>query len=126
MQYVWTGNWPENRAPQLQQFLLNGQTAYDNVYLNLPDQIEAIVYVTDPDGDNLTYRWEILQEVPAEKQSEGGDFEPRPETLFSKISKENMVSIPALEKPGDYRLFVYVLDGHNNAATANIPFFVKP
>jgi hypothetical protein len=125
MQYVWTGKWPENRAPQMKHFLMNGQTAYDNVYLNASESIETEVHATDPDGDNLTYFFEILPEVPLDKQSDGGDFEPRPETIFSKESKENTVIITAPEKSGEYRLFVYVFDGNNSAATANIPFFVR-
>jgi hypothetical protein len=81
MQYVWTGSWPENRAPQLQQFTINSNTAYDNVYLTAAQVIEAEVLADDPDGDTLYYRWEILPEVPLEKQSDGGDFEPRPATV---------------------------------------------
>ena len=126
MQYVWTGEWPENRAPQLQQLLLNGQAAYDNIYLNASEKIDAKAYATDPDGDNLTYRWEILPEVPLENQSDGGDFERRPKTIIGKDSEENAITITAPEKAGEYRLFVYVFDGHYNAATANIPFCVKP
>jgi len=125
MQFLWTGDWPENRSPQLKHFLVNGQTAYDNIYLAPSEVVEAEVYANDPDDDKLTYRWEILPEVPHDKQSDGGDFEPRPATVFSKESTENVLSIAVPEKPGEYRLFVYVFDGHNNAATANIPFYVR-
>jgi hypothetical protein len=125
MQYLWTGTWPENRAPQMQEFLINGLTAYDDVYLKTSEKFKAEVLVTDPDGDKLIYKWEILHEVPLEKQSDGGDFEPRPETLFSKTSEENVITITAPEKPGEYRLFIYAFDGNNSAATANIPFYVK-
>lgn len=126
MQFVWTGEWPENRAPQVKQFLANGQTAYDNIYMNVSEKFEAAAFVADPDGDDLTYRWEILTEVPLDKQSDGGDYEPRPQTVLGKNSKENTVTFTAPDQPGEYRLFVYVFDGNNNAATANIPFFVKP
>ncbi len=125
MQYVWTGEWPDNRAPQLSEFRMNGKIALDNVYLSPKDEIRAEVTVIDPDGDSLVYHWEILPEVPVEQQSDGGDFEPRPATMLLKETKENTYTLHAPEKPGEYRLFVYVLDGHNNAATANIPFYVK-
>ncbi len=125
MQYVWTGKWPENRAPQLQEFFLNGQTALDNVTLTASAEMLAEVLATDPDRDDLSYRWEILPEVPRDQQSDGGDFEPRPETLSLKNSDKSSMTLTAPDKPGEYRLFVYVFDGNNNAATANIPFYVK-
>ena len=125
MQYVWTGNWPENRAPQLKDFLANGRTAYDNIVFKPSEVFEAEVFVTDPDGDHLSYRWEILPEVPLDKQSDGGDFEPSQEIVLSLETNETALSINAPEKPGEYRLFIYVFDGNNNAATANIPFNVK-
>jgi len=125
MQFLWTGKWPENRAPQLKDFFINGLTAYDSVYLSVSEMFEAKVMVNDPDEDALTYRWEIIPEVPVDQQSEGGDFEPRPSTCFNETSTETMMKITAPAKPGEYRLFVYVFDGNNNAATANIPFYVK-
>lgn len=125
MEYLWTGSWPENRSPQLQDFLLNGLTAYDNIYLSVAEEFEAVVLVTDPDSDTLRYKWEILPEVPVDQQSDGGDFEPRPTTFLGMDSTDYRIKINAPEKPGEYRLFVYVFDGNNNAATANIPFYVK-
>lgn len=125
MQYVWTGKWPDNRSPQLHSFYLNAKVASQNIEL-LPSQaIEATVQATDPNGDALTFHWEILPEVPLDKQSDGGDYEPRPETLFSEKGVNSSVTLSAPENPGEYRLFVYVYDGNNNAATANIPFLVK-
>jgi hypothetical protein len=125
MQYVWTGEWPENRSPQLMSFLLNGKTAYGNVYLSPGGTFDAVATATDPDGDELEYAWEIIPEVPEHKQSDGGDFEERQETVFKERTTENIITAAAPEKEGAYRLFVYAFDGHNNAATANIPFYVK-
>jgi hypothetical protein len=125
MQFVWTGKWPENRAPQLQNFYLNAKEASHNIVLDPSQMIEASVQATDPNGDALTFHWEILPEVQREKQSDGGDFEPRPKTIFSEKSATNSLAITAPATPGEYRLFVYVHDGKNNAATANIPFYVK-
>jgi len=125
MHYVWTGKWPENRAPQLTDFKMNGQHAIDNIYLKPGDEIKAEATVTDPNGDSLVYQWEILPEVPLDQQSDGGDFEPRPQTMLLLETIDNNYTLAAPEKSGEYRLFVYVFDGYNNAATANIPFYVK-
>jgi hypothetical protein len=125
MQYVWTGKWPENRAPQLQNFYLNAKEASHNIVLDSSQMIEASVQATDPNGDALTFHWEILPEVPPDQQSDGGDYEPRPATIFSLNTTENKITTKVPDKPGEYRLFVYVFDGKNNAATANIPFYVN-
>jgi hypothetical protein len=60
-------------------------------------------------------------------QSDGGDYEPNPEKLFSLDTggAENSIDIVSPTTPGEYRLFVYVRDGHNHSAYANIPFLVK-
>ena len=125
MQYVWTGSWPENRSPVLGSFILDGRTAYDNIALVAGKEYEATASITDPDNDKLLYRWEILPEVPENMQSDGGDFEQRQKTILHLETTDPSTMITAPEMPGEYRLFVYALDGHNNAATANIPFIIN-
>ncbi len=125
MQYLWSGRWPENRAPQLQSFSLNGKTASQNIYLQTTEKIIGLVKATEPEDDPLIYHWEILPEVPRDQQSDGGDFEPRPTAIFSEKTIGASCEIIAPDEPGEYRLFVYVMDGNNNAATANIPFYVN-
>ncbi|WP_303310803.1 glycoside hydrolase family 2 TIM barrel-domain containing protein [Hymenobacter sp. BT730] len=125
MQYLWSGQWPENRAPHLAGFRLNGQQATDSVYLQPGKSYPAIVTVTDPDKDRLTYRWELLPESTDLKS--GGDRESRPEPIAGLIPKnaKAKINLKAPEKEGAYRLFIYTYDGHDNVATANIPFYVK-
>ena len=38
---------------------------------------------------------------------------------------QSSIVITAPEEEGAYRLFVYVYDGNNHAAHANIPFYVN-
>ena len=59
-------------------------------------------------------------------QSTGGDFESQPQRLPGLVSPEaaGEAQVKAPAKPGAYRLFAYVLNGHDRAAYANIPFFV--
>lgn len=126
MEYVWTGKWPENRVPRLDSIKLDHKTRYDNIYL-LPGKEYLLEYsATDFEKDQLTVKCEILADV-SEFWGQGGDFEHRPETLFKmeglKYSGQLIIKTP--EKTGPYRVFVYIFDGHNNAAYANVPFYVK-
>ena len=125
MQFLWTGKWPENRSPELRQFLLDGKSAYDNVKLLPGKTYEASTTVIDHEGDELKYVWEVLPEVPENMQSDGGDFEQRPPTIMKMETDGHRVSFSAPEEKGQYRLFVYAFDGHGKGATANIPFLVR-
>lgn len=125
MQYVWTGVLPENKAPQIYGFVMNGLQAHQNVYLNKNKNYEVTVTASDPDHDEITYRWELLSE--ATNVGEGGDYERKPETKKMRYSEkgEGKITFTSPKVGGAYRLFVYVHDGKNKIATANIPFFVK-
>jgi hypothetical protein len=125
MHYLWSGKWPKNQAPHLYSFQINNKKAVDNIYLQPNSTYEVLARAVDPDNDQLTYRWELLTE--ATQLGEGGDFEPRPkivEGLLKAGNKGNAV-LKAPDAEGAYRLFVYVMDGNNNVATANLPFYVK-
>ncbi len=127
MHYVWNDKWPENRAPRLDSLRLEGMSAYDNVYLKAGDKSMARAYITDPEGDELDYRWVILREVKRDHMSFGGDHEKTPDTV-KEYTGEDVTDELAFQVPGqegEYRLFVYGSDGNGNAATANIPFYVE-
>lgn len=125
MQYVWTGRWPENRAPMIKEFRLNGKSSFDHIHLKPGSIYIAEAMTEDHEGDQITYRWEIIPEVPENHQSDGGDFEPRQPSVMEKDSQKNILSFTSPKVSGEYRLFVYAYDQHNNAATANIPFYIK-
>lgn len=124
MHYVWNGEWPKNRTPFVEEFKIDGKTAYENVRLRTGIEYQALAKVSDFENDSLTYSWEILMESTDLKH--GGDTEKRPESIKGLFIKENgsLLSFKAPEK-GEYRLFVYATDGQNHAATANIPFKVE-
>jgi hypothetical protein len=127
MYYLWNGKWPVNQAPILDHFFLNGLVASDNVVLEPGRKYSALAEITEPDNDPVIYRWEILTEVPENQQSQGGDFEMRPESVYNLETGlgKNSVDFAAPDKGGAYRIFVYAGDDKNKAATANIPFYVK-
>ena len=125
MHYVWNGQWPENRTPRIHDFFLESKTAMDNIKLAGGKTYSANIDVTDPDGDALTYRWEIMRE--SDSQASGGDREDIPEVISGLISGEGAATLQFLapQEAGAYRLFVYVDDGKEHAAHANIPFYVE-
>lgn len=122
MHKIWTGEWPENRCPALDSLRIEGKKIYDNLYFNPGQKFVATVSARDYEDDPLKYRWEILPE--SKDLGLGGDWESRPETIMN-VYGDPIMEITAPEIEGAYRLFVYVEDGNNHAATANFPFFVK-
>ncbi len=125
MHYLWTGSYPENRAPQIQEFELQTQANTNEAVFAPGDTLNLFAQVTDPEGDELEYVFELLAEVPVDQQSEGGDFEKRPDTLMRLESDLNAVKLPLPSEPGEYRVFVYAFDSQRNAATANIPILIR-
>ena len=125
MQYLWSDKWPRNIAPHLYSLQLDGKKALENVYLAPGKTYQAITIASDPDKDKLHYRYEILPE--ATLLGNGGDFEPRPKGIDGLLTTtaEGQATLKAPDAAGAYRLFVYVTDGNNNVATANLPFYVK-
>ncbi|WP_316742912.1 glycoside hydrolase family 2 TIM barrel-domain containing protein [Pedobacter antarcticus] len=125
MQYLWSGKWPKNRAPHLESFRLDGKKVLDFIYLSPGKIYPAEISVTDPDNDKLTTRWELLPESTDLKT--GGDRETRPKAIpdLVKSTAVDKAMVTAPDREGAYRLFIYVSDGNNNVATANIPFLVK-
>lgn len=125
MEYLWTGNWPQNRSPIIESFQLNNKDAYSNIKLAANQSYQAEVKSSDPDGDKLTYSFEILHESTDLK--DGGDLENRPQTVQwnRKELKEGIIEFSVPDTNGAYRIFAYVHDGNEHVATANIPFFVN-
>jgi hypothetical protein len=125
MHYEWTGKWPANRSPRLDSLKIGKQTAYEAVSLKANQIFEATVWSKDPDKDRLEYKWEILAE--GTNFPYGGGGEKRQPSIPNLILNQNSskITFRAPNKEGSYRLFVYVYDGKNHFATANIPFLNK-
>lgn len=124
MHYIWNGEYPKNRTPQIKSFTINKKIANDNVILNQGEEMLAEVEIFDFEGDQIDYRWEILLE--ATEVGHGGDYEERPDDIVMEVLSETpgmvLFKAPAV---GNYRLFIYANDGSNHSATANIPFKVE-
>lgn len=125
MHNIWTGKWPDNRTPRVSSLTLDNKTAFDNVSLSLGKPYVAKLKVMDWDNDPVSYKWEVRAESSEEKI--GGDHEEVPHVIEGLIEDPTApaITLKAPDVVGAYRLFVYVYDGQNHAAHANIPFFVE-
>jgi hypothetical protein len=120
---AWSGNWPANRAPILKA----AEVPCDNRRVKPGQKVSVRVIYEDPEGDVLTYDWEVLPE--STERRVGGDEEKRPDAVAGAVrstdtSGEAVLLVP--KKQGPYRLFVTVKDGKGSAAVDNWPFFVSP
>ena len=123
MQYAWTGEWPENRTPRVEAMLLDGKKSTDSVTLAPGQAYEAIFEVRDPDGDTVSYRWELKPESTA--TTAGGDYEEPLGNLDGFLSNPGAATTTlAAPPPGKYRLFAYAWDEAGRVAHANIPLLV--
>ena len=126
MQYVWTGQWPEHRAPTVSGLTINGLSAEDSVRLTEESIYQAEVIVENTRDQALSYRWEIMAEVDKSVESDGGDFEPTPDIIWCDATDNSSAKVDfTAPTAGEYRLFVYIDDAYGSAATANMPILVE-
>ena len=126
MTVLWTGQWPENRAPKIgsEKIYVEGMGKL-HVY-NASSKVVFNVQATDPDGDELKVKWDIRKDE-SDNPSTGGDWEKRippiEGAIVSSESDSAVINMPA--EAGNYRIFAYVYDPSGKVATANLPIQVK-
>jgi hypothetical protein len=127
MQYLWTGKWPQNRAPAVGPL---------KITVNMADSRSGAGYVPgsrllcnldvyDLDGDALRIAWELRPDVSDDPRV-GGDFEESVAPIDGAVKwtrlRQSEIELP--RKPGKYRIFAYAWDGNGAAATVNLPVLV--
>jgi hypothetical protein len=126
LQYLWSGKYPENRAPTIMSVKINNKAALESIYLEPGKYYEMEVKATDLNNDPLQYRWELLPESRDIKSGGDAESKPEPQTIKTKESgNPGTLYFRAPTKQGPYRMFVYVSDGKGKSAVANIPFYSK-
>lgn len=140
---LWTGSYPDNRAPSSESITLADQSAYESVRLKPGIAVTARLAVTDYENDVLHTHWQLMEEV--KERSDGGHFEATPpivalqpvatsEALKGAVNglvtghgADGMTTLEFVtpDEPGEYRLYAYTRDGQGGAGTANLPFLVE-
>ncbi len=123
MERVWRGSEPSQTAPVVHGITIDGVAPADSPVVGAGRRFEAEVLAADREDRALTYVWEVLYEATI--TATGGAYEPRPDRVGEVVSTKRGVLKTSVREPGNYRLYVYILDGQGFASTANIPFQVK-
>ena len=125
MSLLWTGQWPDNRAPRIgsKKIYVEGS---DKRHIYKPSAKAVFkVQADDPDGDEVTVKWDLRKDE-SDNPKVGGDWErripPIEEAIVSSDADSVTVQMPA--EPGNYRLFAYAYDPAGKVATANLPIRV--
>lgn len=122
MQRVWTGKELTETAPVIEGLTIDDKYAIDNIRVKAGKPLKAHVAVDDKEFDRLTYVWEVLKEATV--LGFGGSYEPRPDRVGDVVTSDANTYEVTLNTPGEYRLYVYVLDNTGFVSTVNVPFQV--
>ena len=123
MARVWNRTEPAAIAPVIEMMHINGRTPDESVTLRCGRVFTATVDAADREQSELTYVWEILHEATV--TATGGAHEPRPDRVGEVVTTAVPSLATRVDEAGEYRLYVYVLDGTGYVSTANIPFRVE-
>ena len=120
MAQIWAGNPPSNLCPVINRIVLDGPALVEK-----GKTVSVRLDASDPENDTLNIRWVVTGE--ADSYTTGGDLQASPEELESSVvySDLNGARVKLPEVGGVYRIYAYVDDGNNGAATANVSVRVK-
>lgn len=118
---AWTGDWPSDRAPVLRTV----DVPMAAKHARPGETFRVRVEYDDPEGAPLRYTWQVREESSDRRW--GGDAERAPAEIHDAVTAEDdsgTAVVTAPRRPGGYRLFVTVVDGHGSGCTDNWPFHV--
>jgi hypothetical protein len=121
LQYLWTGTYPENLAPEVISLKIENKPANDGVIMCTDKNYTAEILASDPDGDSLYYYWELRHEGKTNNAAEMYNF---PLEKHIDKSAQKKVTFKTPQEEGAYRLIVYIYDYKKHVAHANVPIYV--
>ncbi|GAA4317291.1 glycoside hydrolase family 2 TIM barrel-domain containing protein [Pontixanthobacter gangjinensis] len=115
---IWKNTNETFPGPVLEYITLNDAGVGKNIVLSPNSLAEAKVILPEERDQALTYEWEIRKE----SWYDTGISEI--ETGIDFFTKDQVAKFRTPKEDGPYRLFVYLTNGTEYYATANIPFYV--
>ena len=125
MQFCWSGEWPQSRAPSIKNISLeNIGWRKDHILAPSAPATLSIEYLK---YNNKKVIVEYVLYPEAFSNKIGGDIQKSPEQIKFEVVKQNDNELTFIspKKKGAYRLFAYVKNEKGQSSVANIPFLVE-
>ena len=122
MCHEWSNHDPTNRCPEIRWL----GSSLDRAKVGPNKTFSLDVDAVDPDGDTLRYQWVLMSEI-RNKGLDGttsSELKPIAGRITDETQRKAKILTPSAA--GAYRVFIYAYDGHGNASSANMPFYVEP
>ena len=125
MQYCWTGEWPESRAPSIKDISLENIGWRKDHILDSSTQATLNIDYNKYNNNKIIVEYILFPEAFSNKI--GGDIQKSPDPIEFEIVKksETELTFVSPNKKGAYRLFAYVKNEIGQSSVANIPFIVQ-
>ena len=125
MQFCWSGEWPQSRAPSIKNISLeNIGWRKDHILAPSAPATLSIEYLK---YNNKKVIVEYVLYPEAFSNKIGGDIQKSPKQIKFEVVKQNDNELTFIspKKKGAYRLFAYVKNEKGQSSVANIPFLVE-
>ena len=125
MQYCWTGEWPESRAPSIKDISLENIGWRKDHILDSSTQATLNIEYNKYNNKKVIVEYILFPEAFSDKI--GGDIQKSPDPIEFEIVKKSDTELTFISpnKKGAYRLFAYVKNEIGQSSVANIPFIVQ-
>ncbi len=125
MQYCWSGEWPQSRAPSIRDISLENIGWRKDHIVAPSSQVTLKIEYLKLNNNKVIFQYVLYPEAFSDKI--GGDIQISPEPINFEIVKqsENELVFISPNSKGAYRIFAYIKNEHGQSSVANIPFLVK-
>ena len=125
MQFCWTGQWPESRAPSIKDISLEDIGWKKDHILSPSTQATLKIEFSKYNNKEVIVEYVLYPEAFSNKI--GGDIQKSPDPLMFEIlnQNDNELTFVTPKSKGAYRLFAFVKNERGQSSVANIPFLVK-
>jgi len=123
---AWNGKYPENRAPYIQTFTINGLMDKQNVVVKQNESVNVKAIAKDIDEkEELTYFWVLREENLIPFDGAALPKDPPAVIMENKSEDGGELHFKSPDKTGQYRLYVRVFDSQGKICNGNFPFLVE-